>query len=435
MWKLAALLIFTTNAVYQQQYQIDTANVSDTLVTNQILAKRDPGLCDCDLTSNSCDAYCCCDWDCRDYADNWRSQSWCLDEKSPIAAPLLPCLSVSEIRQYNREQGEFSYAGPISQLFCVAYDHYPPANDFYVDIDSDSVDQQEINDILATSKDFSNQLFTILGNRRSYFGVGNGLKGRVSNGGNIYVSHFPSPQPLSSGLCDYNKPALFLEPTDSVCTGQLDLSSNEACLGPKFNSDYWYSPILQLFTRADSTSAGNVDVTLETTHQKLNSDGTLTDIADTDITASTYDGTTCGCSNHVSEVHYTISYEAREDAFLHPSGATVKFILADTTGDCASVQQVNQRFVVDYQISGSTNVVELSGSPGYHDELPVLLGTRNGDSISRVVDGFKLSGKSNAAGECLNTNIAVDQRYDSAISFNVNKTVSCMHVTNTEAEF
>ena len=54
------------SAYYSKPYFITESNISDTALTNVMRTKRDPGLCDCDLTSNHCDSYCCCDWDCRD---------------------------------------------------------------------------------------------------------------------------------------------------------------------------------------------------------------------------------------------------------------------------------------------------------------------------------------------------------------------------------
>lgn len=136
------LLLGVALSALQSEYTIVPGNISNTLKTNVIKTKRDPGLCNCDLTSNSCNPYCCCDWDCRDQADEWRDKGWCRDELPQLALPLEPCVDVSDIREYNRDDGEFSYAGPITRLFCVAIDSYPPANTFYVALEE--VPDQEV---------------------------------------------------------------------------------------------------------------------------------------------------------------------------------------------------------------------------------------------------------------------------------------------------
>jgi len=64
-----------------------------------MLTKRDPGTCNCDLTSNTCDIGCCCDWDCRAIAETWRNEGSCLlGEQIKNALPLEPCLSGVETR-------------------------------------------------------------------------------------------------------------------------------------------------------------------------------------------------------------------------------------------------------------------------------------------------------------------------------------------------
>jgi len=37
--------------------------------SNDIIDNEDPGDCVCDLTSDSCDVYCCCDDDCGSLTD------------------------------------------------------------------------------------------------------------------------------------------------------------------------------------------------------------------------------------------------------------------------------------------------------------------------------------------------------------------------------
>ncbi len=129
-------------------------------------------MCSCDLTSNSCDAYCCCDWDCTDKTVGWLEKGWCKDVQDPVSQPLEPCLDVSDIRKYNIEQGEFSYAGPITQLLCVLVNQLPPANTFYIDI----TEVNDVENILATNENFGTNLFTSDTNAvKDYYSVKAGL--------------------------------------------------------------------------------------------------------------------------------------------------------------------------------------------------------------------------------------------------------------------
>jgi hypothetical protein len=54
--------------------RIDPSLIDTTKVTNDISVQNSAlGGCTCDVTLNSCDAYCCCDTDCsKDVRDYWN---------------------------------------------------------------------------------------------------------------------------------------------------------------------------------------------------------------------------------------------------------------------------------------------------------------------------------------------------------------------------
>lgn len=74
--------------------------------------------------------------------------------------PLLPCVDVEDIRQYNIDFGDYSYAGPVTRLTCVIIDTYPPTNDFYVDVDPDSLTEEVMSTLQEENTDFRDILFT-----------------------------------------------------------------------------------------------------------------------------------------------------------------------------------------------------------------------------------------------------------------------------------
>lgn len=139
-------------------------------------------------------------------------------------------MSGVETRQYNIEKGEYSYSGPITQLFCVVHDFYPEANTFY--LEDDQVADQEATDILFMAQDFGTKMFTTQSNAvKGYYGIGNGIKA-VSNVNSNQISiNFPFPQPSSIGICDFSKPAMFLRDKTSSCSTLLDLSVESNCEG------------------------------------------------------------------------------------------------------------------------------------------------------------------------------------------------------------
>ena len=147
-------MVAVSHAFYSNTFTIDAANISDTEETNVIRAKKDPGLCDCDLTALSCDAFCCCDWDCRDHDDEMSDAGLCLDEDQSAALPLQPCVDVEDIRQYNIDYGDYSYAGPITRLTCVIIDTYPPTNEFYLDVEAGEITEEVVNDLQEETTDF-----------------------------------------------------------------------------------------------------------------------------------------------------------------------------------------------------------------------------------------------------------------------------------------
>lgn len=155
---IIAVLATLCLSYFSKPYPINTQNISLTSITNQMLTKRDPGTCSCDLTSNTCDSGCCCDWDCRDIAGSMQTSGQCVNTQQNYSLPLHPCVSNSNIRSYNIESGEYSYSGPMTRIFCVVHDFYPQANTFYTE--KATVQDQEISDLKAIAQNFATQIFT-----------------------------------------------------------------------------------------------------------------------------------------------------------------------------------------------------------------------------------------------------------------------------------
>ena len=94
------------NKIYQViPGQIDLEGVStDVTVKDTAL-----GACICDITSNSCDAYCCCDTDCNPKVlEFWNQNYNTYCAKNFIASTYRPqelCVSNKHLYSYNKRMG------------------------------------------------------------------------------------------------------------------------------------------------------------------------------------------------------------------------------------------------------------------------------------------------------------------------------------------
>ena len=84
--------------------------------------------CACDLTKNSCDAYCCCDTDCEETVLTfWRENysSYCAKNKvAQKYAPKMNCMSKTMLFGYNKRMGmEVTTIGKgDNEQVCVSLD-------------------------------------------------------------------------------------------------------------------------------------------------------------------------------------------------------------------------------------------------------------------------------------------------------------------------
>lgn len=331
--------------------------------------------------------------------------------------------------------GEYSYAGPLTRLFCIYFNNYPPTNTFY---DSkSSVSNDEANDIESSATTFGTNLFTSVQNEaNNYYSIGGGLYGVFTVGGTTTSKrNFPLPKPNFSGMCNYNKPALYLQDEVSECVGEL-VMNQATCEGSAFNPSYYYSPILQLITNPQS-STSVVDVTKTATHYLIDSTGTY---ATTTTLASTFTaGTPATCANHVKQVYYTFTYEARTDGFLIPTAVDVQLIMQTTSSSSGSVS-IPQKFVTYYQLANAAGeIFYKSGNPGYLDLEPLLVGTVDSTTggITSPKDGLMMPMSSTTCITATSAASAFTTSADNVLRFNQNMTVNCylQATANTAAAF
>ena len=89
---LALTLSFACALPPKRLNKIDLSLIDTTKVTNDISVQNSAlGGCTCDVTFNSCDAYCCCDTDCsKEVRDYWNQNSNSFCAKNFIGSTIKP---------------------------------------------------------------------------------------------------------------------------------------------------------------------------------------------------------------------------------------------------------------------------------------------------------------------------------------------------------
>ena len=119
----------TSAAIGLNMSTYDRENKSDSVqtVTYEENTNYDP--CLCNLTAGTCDAFCCCDYECEfDTRAYWADNKKCSEvnyESSANGLSLSDCITRKEVYEYNRKKGLTNYIDPFAQLFCVRFNHSP----------------------------------------------------------------------------------------------------------------------------------------------------------------------------------------------------------------------------------------------------------------------------------------------------------------------
>ena len=112
----------------------DPANASSYAISLSYEENTNYEPCLCNLTSLSCDAYCCCDVDCKfDTRAKWADDKKCANYDYASQAnglSLSDCITKKELYEYNQKRGLTNYIDPFAQLFCVRF-NYSPKMDYY----------------------------------------------------------------------------------------------------------------------------------------------------------------------------------------------------------------------------------------------------------------------------------------------------------------
>ena len=215
-----------------------------------------------------------------------------------------------------------------------------------------------------------------------------------SLGTDLYLSSdstFKMPLPNSYGLCEDVRSIKFFENVNSTrCTRQTTYDSCDITLNSaKYTSD------LTFYSVTGSTIPVTVGTVWVVTDSDKSVDATQTAFQTTEKVVATTD---CTCSKVLKEVHYTA---------ITTGGTEITSITADVVyvdlaaQTCTNVLNFEQIYSFTFKESEYSR--SQSGSPGYVNGLPVLLGKPNTvdtNFIDANENGFQLYGADDT-GNCL----------------------------------
>lgn len=311
------------------------------------------GNCICDLTSGSCDLYCCCDSDCGNLVDDWTEQ--CVGEE--LINPSTKCFKKSSDSLEAGWRGMKVATNIINKLFCVFKDNSPLSSNNFKDVTTGSSARQYNTEASSIVKGLDL-------NTENTYGPGDFVSAEQS--GYSYPWSLPSPD--AYGLCGNTQPIQWLVNTEqSSCSLYLKISDECSQLSiTKFTSELSISgktpKVSRIFKR---TSDFNV---LQ---------------ASTDLSTSVSD---CTCQNAVVQANYTI------------------FTVDQVTVDSIQVELVvedlssceNEYYEQVHSVSFLTNNSEIfyrSGNPGYQIGKFVIGGFIQSETmISYYENGFQVLG-------------------------------------------
>lgn len=325
---------------------------------------EDIGKCICDITSSSCDQYCCCDSDCKaSVITSWNGLCVVNAEVFDI------CSSTSSQSLEAGWRGMKVATDLVNRALCVQYDNSPASSNFYSVISSGS--QTRAYNTTATS------LSTMITQVDSTaISPGDYL---FATGKTPYNYLWSLPTPDMYGLCTYAYPVKWMvsyPPT--LCT--WDFNPELDCAN--FDANY-FSGSLSIATNSKLSTFISAKVR-NVYKRKANA-------ADSLLVASLSSSYSGGiCTNALVEAHFYVYTESQTEV----ESVSVDIILSDI-----SANTLTQSFSLTF-ITNTTGTVSKSGNPGY--QIGKVLNTGYVESetnINYYESGFQVPGI-NADGSC-----------------------------------
>lgn len=320
--------------------------------------------CICDVTSGSCDLYCCCDSDCGNLVDSWTDE--CLGEQ--VIKPSNKCFKESSDSLEAGWRGMKIATDSIRKLFCVF-------------IDNSAYDYNNFKDIGSGSSGRS--YYTQASSMGSNFNLSS--SNSFVPGEFVYVTEngisipWTLPRPDSYGLCDFSQPVQWLVNSGKYSCS-LFLNISEQC------------DLMSIKQFSSGVSIAGVSPKISRIFKRVSDIDTLQ--SSTSLTTSVSD---CTCKNAVVQANFTIFSEDQSSI----SSINVELTVEDLTS--CEYSYHSQSNLVNF-LTNTSKVFYRSGNPGYQLGKNVIGGFINSENeLSYYENGFQIPGIDNNGACSANT--------------------------------
>ncbi|OMJ81559.1 hypothetical protein SteCoe_17971 [Stentor coeruleus] len=325
--------------------------------------------CSCDITSSSCDPYCCCDSSClSDYTDTW--------DKKCLEGTILPKSDICSMSSSHTLEagwrGMKVATDVINRALCIAFDNSPSDyNNF------DSITAGTTGRVYNTTSSKMNQT---LSGTDEIFTAGSFLHAQMGSS-NMKLWTLPTPDPY--GKCWFSSPVRFMESLEkNTCSYTLSSASDCSQLYISvFTKD------LNIATNNDLTKTASVNNIL---YIKRTEKGIET-VSKLELSSS-ISGTTC--TNIVVSADYTLITNDNQNSV---SEVNIQLTVMDL--DLSNEIDIPITTQVIY-LTNTDDIIYKSGNPGY--QIGKLLNTGYMSSATTIVyyeSGFQIPGVANT-GKC-----------------------------------
>ncbi|CAG9318470.1 unnamed protein product [Blepharisma stoltei] len=363
--------------------------------------KTATGSCICDLTAESCDAFCCCDPDCSSSVISlWQSSSNNLCAPEKFTNYPTRCKNNQKHSIDNGRRAMQVATDSINNLLCIYYDNSPDQFNTYDSVDESSIDSSTISDRLEKSTEYSDLIYFNQPNATgNAFSPGDSMAALV----NSYSGVWSLPSADSFGECNNMNSASWLySQTFDSCTRTIMASSLESLCNTELNYVTYVSG-LSISKQPYPSNSDHISITIgNITFRNLDDES----IRKYDQTTATTTFANCLCSNALLEANYIVYTNTAQDT---PSEIWVNIVIGNvgfSATTCPSEQIViKQKFSIKFY-TGTADLQIRSGNIGYISGKPLIIGYKNetNNTMNVYEGGFPLSGAS-TIGECVDTDL------------------------------
>ena len=332
---------------------------------DRIVYKIESDVCECDLTTSSCNINCCCDKDCNDF--HLTVFSHCENHQAELFDKRY-CYNRNFIQRNNTP---FVLEKLANNLFCILYDNLPPT--YSINNDLDIKTEKDIKETMKPNRltwQWADQIRVPEYNTSSPYQDGDVIW-KIHNN---YIKPFEVLQSGFTDLCTFKKTVEYLREWKGQCLQTELNNTNESLFPAKFNNfTIITSPRVfneTYVTISDQVCPRNVCLALTNYYCK----DRWRSCSNITISGSCRNGT---CENIVTAVKYSIVHNGS----VGINSIDVYFNIGNVS------RRFYQQFEIVYEWAGldKERSFSLSGNPGYIFGKPLVIGSLKANKTNNVI--------------------------------------------------